>query len=78
MLFPLILIYSKEKKVQFFYNNFGIRAVIIYFCFVLIGFINDYKHIYSRNVYLGVCGMIFMKVFFSIKNCYESIREQGL
>ena len=78
MLFPLILIYSKEKKVQFFYNNFGIRAVIIYFSFVLIGFINDYKHIYSCNVYLGVCGMIFMTVFFSIKNCYESIREQGL
>ena len=62
MLFPLILIYSKEKKVQF----------------VLIGFINDYKNIYSRNVCSGVCGIVFMKVFFSIKNCYESIGEKGL
>ena len=31
MLFPFILMYSKEKKLTFFYNNLGIRAVIIYF-----------------------------------------------
>ena len=30
---------------KFFYNNFGIRAVIIYFCFVLIDLINDYNNI---------------------------------
>ena len=27
-----ILIYSKEKKVKFFYINLGIHAVIIYYC----------------------------------------------
>ena len=27
----------------------GIRAMIIYFCFVLIDLINDYKDVYSRN-----------------------------
>ena len=40
-----------------FYNNWGIRAVIICFCFVLMGLINDYKNIYSRNV----CMMVFIK-----------------
>ena len=39
-----------------FYNNLGIHAVVIYFCFVLIGLINDYKNIYSHNV----CTMVFM------------------
>ena len=38
---------------NFFYNNLGTRVVITYFCFVLIGLINDYKNhkknIYSRN-----------------------------
>ena len=34
---------------NFFYNNLGVLAVIIYFCFVLIDLINDYKNIYSRN-----------------------------
>ena len=48
----------------FFYNNFVIRALIIYFCFVLRGLINDYKNIYFRNnnVCVGVCELIFMKV----------------
>ena len=31
MLFPLILIYSKEKGKKNFNNNLGIRRVIIYF-----------------------------------------------
>ena len=42
---------------EIFYNNWGIRAVIICFCFVLMGLINDYKNIYSRNV----CMMVFIK-----------------
>ena len=52
---------------KFFYNNLGINAVIIYFCFVLIDLINDYKNhknVYSRNnnVCLGVCMMAFMTI----------------
>ena len=51
---------------KFFYNNLGINAVIIYFCFVLIDLINDYKNhknIYSRNnVCLRVCRMVFMSI----------------
>ena len=48
---------------NFFYNNLGILAAIIYFCFVLIDLINDYKNIYSRNnVCLGVCKMVFMSI----------------
>ena len=48
----------------FFYNNLGIHAVIIYFCFVLIDLINSYKI---------VCTMVFIKivcimVFYT--NCY--------
>ena len=48
----------------FFNNNLGILALIIYFCFVLIGLINDYKNINSRNnnVCLGVCKMVFMSI----------------
>ena len=57
----------------------GIHALVIYFCFVLIDLINDYKNIYSRNnnVCLGVCEMVFMciitfkRLFFSIKRGYE-------
>ena len=33
----------KKKSTSFFYNNLGIDAVIINFCFVLIDLINDYK-----------------------------------
>ena len=42
---------------NFFNNNLGIRTVIIYFAFVLIDLINDYKNIYSGNdnICLGVC-----------------------
>ena len=38
--------------------------MIIYFWFVLIDLINDYKNIYSRNINicLGVCVMVFMKI----------------
>ena len=48
----------------FFNNNLGILALIIYFCFVLIGLINHYKNINSRNnnVCLGVCKMVFMSI----------------
>ena len=28
---------------NFFNNNLGILVLIVYFCFVLIGLINDYK-----------------------------------
>ena len=52
-------LYSWEKKkfymkfflysYEIFYNNLGIHALIIYFCFVLIDLINDYKNIYFRN-----------------------------
>ena len=45
-----IFLYTSEK---FFYNNLGILAAIIYFCFVLIDLINDYTNIYSRNVCFG-------------------------
>ena len=46
---------------NFLNNNLGIRALIIYFCFVLIDLINDYKNIYSgnNNICLGVYGNIF-------------------
>ena len=33
----------KKKSKNFFCNNFGIRAEVIYRCFVLIDLINDYK-----------------------------------
>ena len=39
-----------------FYNNWGIPAFIIYFCFVFVDLINDCKNIYFHNV----CEMIFM------------------
>ena len=48
---------------EFFYNNLGIRALVIYFCFVFINLINGYKNVYSRNnnICLGVCIMVFMR-----------------
>ena len=38
--------------------------MIIYFCFVFIDLINNYKNIYTRNnhVCLGVCMMVFMRI----------------
>ena len=33
-----------RKKVKFFWYKFDIRVMIIYFCFVLIGLINDYEN----------------------------------
>ena len=38
--------------------------MIIYFCFVFIGLINNYKNIYTRNnnVCLEVCVMVFMRI----------------
>ena len=45
--------------------------MIMYFCFVFIDLINDYKNVYSRNnnVCLGVCMMVFIKIV-SIKRGY--------
>ena len=59
--------------VRTFFYNFGIRTVIIYFCFVLTDLINDYKNIYFRNnnVCVGVCGMVF--IIFSVEKCYEGV-----
>ena len=49
---------------EFFYNSLGIRALIIYFCFVLINLINDYKNVYycNNNVCLGVCMTVIMGI----------------
>ena len=55
---PHFLYMIKKRSKMFFYNNLGIRALIIYFCFVLIDLINDYKNIYSRNN--NVCLVVFM------------------
>ena len=48
--------------------------MIIYFCFVLIDLINDYKNIYSRdnNVCLGVCMMVFTRII-SVKMGYGMV-----
>ena len=48
ILFGRIFCQNKKKffyicEMKFFNNNLGIRAVIIYFCFVLIGLIKGYK-----------------------------------
>ena len=65
---------------KFFYNNWGIRALIIYFCFAFIDLINDYKNIYSHNVCLGdfMCINTF-KNYFKIKGGYAGIlRSVGM
>ena len=52
---------------KFFYNNLGIRALIIYFCFVLIDLINQYKNhtnIYSRNTVWGLCDEFYLHCYF--------------
>ena len=54
---PHFFINDKEKKQKKFYNNLGIRAVIIYFCSVLIDLINNYKN------HKIVCIIAFMKIF---------------
>ena len=51
------------------------HAIIISFCFVLIVLINDCKNVYSRNVCLGVCMMVFMKIA-TFKNYFYY--EKGL
>ena len=62
MLFPLILMHCKEKEDFFFIIILGIRVMIIYFYFVLIDLINDYKNIYSHNN--NVClGKGVIKIF---------------
>ena len=45
----IFVLYLQDEKcfyiiTTFFYNNLGIHAVIIYFCFVLVGLINGYKN----------------------------------
>ena len=57
MLYPLILILCEEKSEKIFYSDLGIHTLIVYFCFVLIDLIDDYKNIYSRN---NVC-MMFLR-----------------
>ena len=49
---------------NFFNNNLGIHALVIYFCFMLIELINDYKNIcsHNNNVFWGICMMVFMKI----------------
>ena len=42
--------------------------MIIYFCFVLIDLVNDYKNIYSRSV----CMMVFMRII-SMKSGYKMV-----
>ena len=62
---------------NFFYNNLGIHALIVYFCFVLIDLINDFKNIYSRNnvCLCGdfLCALLLLKFIFSMKGGYEGI-----
>ena len=51
--------------INFFNNNLGKRALITYFCFVLIDLINDYQNIILVliiNVCLGICMMAFMRI----------------
>ena len=50
-----------------FYNNLGIRPLIIHFCFALTDLINDYKNhktfcSHNNNVCLGVCVVVFMRL----------------
>ena len=45
---------------NFFYNNLGIHAMIIYFCFMLIDLINDYKN--HKKMFILVI-IIFVWVF---------------
>ena len=56
---------------MFLNNNYGIRAVIIYFCFVPIDMINDYKNhkkyfilviLFYGGVCLGVWVVVFMRI----------------
>ena len=59
-----MFLYLKSKV--FFYNDFSICALTIYFCFVFIGLINRCKNIFSRinNVCLGLCQMVFYENYF--------------
>ena len=69
----LFLHSTKQNKnfinMNFFYNNLGIRDMIIYFCLV-----NNYKNVYSHNdnVCLGVRMMFFMRAV-SIKRGYVMV-----
>ena len=42
---------------KFIYNNLGIHGLLIYFCFILIDLINDYKNIYSHNNNVCLVGL---------------------
>ena len=61
-LFPPILILCEEKKSIFFDNNLIIRALIIYFCFMLIDLINEYKKMFTLVTIIFVWG--FVRWFF--------------
>ena len=50
MLFPFILVYSKEKKLNFFNNNYGYTCSNYIFCFVLIDLYNGF---YENCLYNG-------------------------
>ena len=62
---------------KFFNNDLGIHALIVYFCFVLIDLINDYKNVYFRNnvCLCGgfLCALLFLKFIFGIKGGYEVV-----
>ena len=62
---------------KFFNNDLGIHALIVYFCFVLIDLINDYKNIYFRsNVCLCggfLCALLFLKFILGIKGGYKGV-----
>ena len=66
-----------KKKSKIFYDNFGIRAVVIYFYFVLIDLINDYKNIYSHkktsNIIIIIIIIIIIMRIVSMKRDRENI-----
>ena len=60
MLFQLIVIYSKEKKYNFFYNNLSIRRVIIHFT----------VRLYTIKKYFSSTGL-FACFFFGCRNFFR-------
>ena len=50
-----------KKKINFFYNSYGIHTMIIYFALYLL--ISGYKNIYPHNDYL--LEPLLLKVIFS-------------
>ena len=65
---------------KFFYNNLGIRTLIIYFYCMLIDLINNYKNIYSRSndACLGfvrwfLYALLLLKIIVSMKRGYAMV-----